>query len=51
MLRRSAGLLLLVFLFLAALAAPASAHVRDSTGYSEVTSDGDNVVYSLSLEY
>jgi hydrogenase/urease accessory protein HupE len=48
---RSAGLLLLVFLFLASGGVAASAHVRDSTGYSEISSEGGSVAFSLSLEY
>ena len=32
-------------------ALPASAHVRDSMGYSTITSDGDAVEYGVELEY
>lgn len=41
---------LLVFLLLAGVA-PASAHVRDTTGYSSIEGDGQTVAYALSLEY
>ncbi|MFJ5861277.1 HupE/UreJ family protein [Pseudarthrobacter sp. NPDC092439] len=51
LLRRSAGLLLLIIAFLGTGILPASAHVRDSTGYSRVTADGPSVSYDLSLEY
>lgn len=51
MLRRSAGLLLLVIMFLVSGSIPASAHVRDSTGYSDITANGAEVSYALSLEY
>lgn len=51
LLRQSAGLLLLVIAFLGFGALPASAHVRDSTGYSHITATGREVSYALSLEY
>ena len=51
LLRRGAGLLLLVIMFLVTGGLPASAHVRDSTGYSEITANGAEVSYALSLEY
>ena len=50
-LRRSATILLFALLFLGLGAFPANAHVRDSTGYSEVEANGSTVSYSLSLEY
>lgn len=51
LLRRSAGLLLLILVLLGLGAPAASAHVRDSTGYSRITADGSTVSYHLSLEY
>jgi hydrogenase/urease accessory protein HupE len=41
--------LLILFLFCGAL--PASAHVSDTTGYSTIRGDGQNIRYTLSLEY
>lgn len=49
--RRCFGLLGLVFLFLIASALPASAHVRDTSGYSTIRGEGQSVRYLLSLEY
>lgn len=51
LLRQGAGLLLLVIMFLVSGGLPASAHVRDSTGYSDITANGAEVSYALSLEY
>lgn len=49
---RAAVLLLTVaVLFLCASPPPASAHVRSTTGFSEISQDGDGVRYELSLEY
>ena len=51
LLRQSAGLLLLILVLLGVGAPVASAHVRDSTGYSRITAEGQRVSYDLSLEY
>ena len=48
---RSSILLGLVFLFLLAGTLPASAHVRDTAGYSTIHGDGREISYELSLEY
>lgn len=50
-LHRCAAILGLAMLCLFSGAVQASAHVRDSTGYSSLSSDGALVSYSLSLEY
>ena len=51
LLRPGAGVLLLMSFLLGCGVLPASAHVRDSTGYSDIKADGGTVSYSLSLEY
>ncbi|GAB4100727.1 HupE/UreJ family protein [Sinomonas halotolerans] len=54
LLRRCAPILALLAslpALLLALALPASAHVRESTGYSSITAEGSEVRYTLSLEY
>lgn len=49
--RRALALLGLALLLLLCSALPASAHVRDSTGYSTIHGDGAEISYTLSLEY